>query len=642
MNVAQWRSRPKRTDEPRDDTFSFPNPAVSLFTRTLRSSSCLLLTISNTNRHPISIFSLAVPREHLTPFFGNAAKLKQPDASIGSQAVITPDGAPALRIVLHFPNRTRPTLALRRYEEMPLSPDHSTSVPAQTPAKKRVRLSRACNVCRSRKVRCDEQQPSCSRCVAAGIDCVTTDPRSSASLSSSNRKRAGDYHASPTSNGPQQTAVGQPAPHGEIRQSAPNTGMHGVYDSHGANQNVNHQHESLRTPSSLSGSMINDSSHSSGLPRHAIQENAAEGRSEEEADSPEFAFNSAGHLEHKYMGASSLQVFTQWLEMTFRVESLDLTGRFRYGLRHCEEMDIPDSVEMPSLPNAWRSFCRAYVQDIAPLFPVAREGEIFQIADLLMVRRASDLPQRDRPRLALLYACISLGARQSQPTGDESGSYLRAACSLYAYVAAYPYLESAQALLMLSLALRAHSRDGAASQALGLAIRILQSIGLHRQASSQPMRAHDHQDSTSLSRPVQQQAQSFHHSQEIWWAAYCLERISSLESGRPSSISDEDVDQVPEFDQLQAPYQAYLISLTKIQGDINRQLFSNHTKHTFTSPRDIFYIQSRLDRQLYSWYSDLPQRLRLDGELLTFEPRTVAARAFLLMQYHSTLAGLPF
>ena len=41
--------------------------------------------------------------------------------------------------------------------------------------RKRQRISRACDLCRARKVRCDERQPSCTRCVSANVSCTTTD-----------------------------------------------------------------------------------------------------------------------------------------------------------------------------------------------------------------------------------------------------------------------------------------------------------------------------------------------------------------------------------------------------------------------------------------------------------------------------------
>ncbi|PFH55948.1 hypothetical protein XA68_17334 [Ophiocordyceps unilateralis] len=37
------------------------------------------------------------------------------------------------------------------------------------------RLSQACNRCRSKKIRCDGEQPACSQCASVGIECLTTD-----------------------------------------------------------------------------------------------------------------------------------------------------------------------------------------------------------------------------------------------------------------------------------------------------------------------------------------------------------------------------------------------------------------------------------------------------------------------------------
>lgn len=50
------------------------------------------------------------------------------------------------------------------------------------PPTKRKRLSHACTRCRSKKIRCDELEPRCTNCTRAGVDCVTFDPRTLASV----------------------------------------------------------------------------------------------------------------------------------------------------------------------------------------------------------------------------------------------------------------------------------------------------------------------------------------------------------------------------------------------------------------------------------------------------------------------------
>ncbi|KAL3480542.1 hypothetical protein BJX99DRAFT_18476 [Aspergillus californicus] len=57
-------------------------------------------------------------------------------------------------------------------------------------ASKRKRLSYACNRCRQKKTRCDEQQPSCRNCLIAGVECLTTDKRR-AGVVVSYRRRTG-------------------------------------------------------------------------------------------------------------------------------------------------------------------------------------------------------------------------------------------------------------------------------------------------------------------------------------------------------------------------------------------------------------------------------------------------------------------
>ncbi|KAL2812659.1 hypothetical protein BJX63DRAFT_432547 [Aspergillus granulosus] len=53
---------------------------------------------------------------------------------------------------------------------------------------KRKRLSYACNYCRQKKTRCDEQQPSCRNCRIAGVECITTDKRRSGVVVSHRRR----------------------------------------------------------------------------------------------------------------------------------------------------------------------------------------------------------------------------------------------------------------------------------------------------------------------------------------------------------------------------------------------------------------------------------------------------------------------
>ncbi|CCF38462.1 hypothetical protein CH063_09547, partial [Colletotrichum higginsianum] len=51
------------------------------------------------------------------------------------------------------------------------APFDSATGPGGAVLAKRRRINYACNYCRNRKTRCDEQKPSCRACIAAGIEC---------------------------------------------------------------------------------------------------------------------------------------------------------------------------------------------------------------------------------------------------------------------------------------------------------------------------------------------------------------------------------------------------------------------------------------------------------------------------------------
>ena len=55
--------------------------------------------------------------------------------------------------------------------------NNARDMSASSDSAKRRRLNYACNRCRQRKSRCDASRPKCSSCVAAGVECITTDPR---------------------------------------------------------------------------------------------------------------------------------------------------------------------------------------------------------------------------------------------------------------------------------------------------------------------------------------------------------------------------------------------------------------------------------------------------------------------------------
>ncbi|KAG9563595.1 hypothetical protein KCU79_g5628, partial [Aureobasidium melanogenum] len=245
--------------------------------------------------------------------------------------------------------------------------------------------------------------------------------------------------------------------------------------------------------------------------------------------SPGFAVNSVSATERKYLGSTSLQVFSQWLDMTFHIAPTGLTSSFQHGMRFCEEMDLPSDLYMPSIPTAWQEYLAAFSSGVGVLFPIVSVEDVTSSIQYRSQQGLKSLPVRQRPLIATVYACLAIGADSLGHT-NQGLDLVTAAYSLYAYLVAQPYLQSAQALLLICLALRGRNKDGAGSQALGQAIRILHTLGMHRRLND-------------YGKLNQKQTESLRLGIQIWWSAYCLDRMMSLETGRPPQVQDEDIDQ---------------------------------------------------------------------------------------------------
>ncbi|KAG9704171.1 hypothetical protein KCU86_g6595, partial [Aureobasidium melanogenum] len=323
--------------------------------------------------------------------------------------------------------------------------------------------------------------------------------------------------------------------------------------------------------------------------------------------SPGFAVNSVSATERKYVGSTSLQVFSQWLDMTFHIAPTGLTSSFQHGMRFCEEMDLPPDLYMPSIPTAWQEYLTAFSSGVGVLFPIVSVEDVTLSIQYMSQQGLKNLPVRQRPLIATAYACLAIGADSLGHT-NQGLDLVTAAYSLYAYLVAQPYLQSAQALLLICLALRGRNKDGAGSQALGQAIRILHTLGLHRKLNG-------------YGKLDQEQTESLRLGIQIWWSAYCLDRMMSLETGRPPQVQDEDIDQSRDFQttalQGLAPLQA-LLNLASIQGSVCRHLY----------------------RSLIEWQNKLPAQLRCDGDITINGSDLALSRAFLSIQFHTTMINL--
>jgi len=474
---------------------------------------------------------------------------------------------------------------------------------ATTPPPKRVRLSRACNRCRARKVRCDETQPSCRRCITDGVDCITTNPRKPGESSAVSRRQAGSLaHVSGVA----------PRSQSEIAVGSSHVSSHAVALQASTSRKEPADERSL------------------GLARTSIE--PVRGNSDalagdiDSVQSPEYALNIVSVSERKYMGPTSLQVFTHWLELTFHTPTTQLTDCFELGMRFCEEMELPDYITpYPSMPVKCSEYVVHFFQTAGLIFPMLDRTFVEDTVTQICATGPAQIERRQRPVLATMYACIAIGA---DACGDyaEGTRLLSAAYALYPVLVALPYLKSAQAFILIALALRGRNKDGAAAQVLGQAIRILHSIGLHKRLKD------------SVDTPLQ----ALDSIRNTWWTAYCLESILCFEAGRPAHINEVEVDQeLPAItDHANHAPLHVLIDLARIQNMIKARLFARNThrgpRENLPQSLDILLVQADCDTALQDFYSRLRERLHVDD--FSFDNGLSPHHAFILIQYFATSA----
>lgn len=334
------------------------------------------------------------------------------------------------------------------------------------------------------------------------------------------------------------------------------------------------------------------------------------------------------NIRRQHMGSSSLQVMTQWLSITFAAYGAahSFSSQFRHGMRSAVEMQLPMTIEMPNLPNVHEieAIADIYLRKSGSVLPVLLREEISTLVSLLPAFQ--DLPSVEaihRPMLACLYALLSIGYDEKAgiPT-DQGLAYLQAAYSMMSHILAMPYLSSVQALLLITITLMGRNKEGAGWSTLGQAIRMAYSLGIHRKHQSN--------------------AQDVFETEQIrrtWWIAYCLERLMVFETGRPTMVVDDQVDQeLPSFSKGQVATLTALVGLARVQSEISDRLYGG--THATRDPSSYFRTMADIVTKLTNWLRSLPEHIRPDQEPLCCGPSLILFTIYLSFQYHQVLITL--
>ncbi|KAG5755618.1 hypothetical protein H9Q72_002917 [Fusarium xylarioides] len=233
---------------------------------------------------------------------------------------------------------------------------------------------------------------------------------------------------------------------------------------------------------------------------------------------------------------------------------------------------------------------------------LAREGEI--------PNNATDL--------AITYVICAIGSYYTSFPGRDAVSqtrhecYFQRAMALAAATSGHHSIQQVTLLLVQCFYLLAVSKTDSCWATLGQAVRIAQSIGLHVEPPN-----HKSRSATELER-----------RRRIWYSIYVLDRLVSLQLGRPPAIHDEDCsvalpcrradDEIdwasdtmepPEEGPSEGDYFIAVIDFSRIVGCVLRDIYG--PGHSRPTPEMILSTQN-LDRRLVEWKLGLPRKLRFD------------------------------
>lgn len=330
----------------------------------------------------------------------------------------------------------------------------------------------------------------------------------------------------------------------------------------------------------------------------------------------------------KFLGASSSQVFVKWLDE--ESGGTNPSRKLKHGMSSAEELMLPGQVEachhpLPPEP-ALETYISTYFKTFHILYPVVEETWL----RALLHRIAGPQSGAQDFITPVLYLVISLGASMTPSSHQSSAvarTYFELAWKTLSVILGRPFRSSVQALLLLAIAMRTRSKDGLAWQMTGSAIRISQSLGLHRQSSG---------PEASLDA-------------RIWFAAISLDAIGSIESGRPVLLRKSD------YSTSLASFETHGFVLGSVHQPVNvlkalaelcqeiahiaQVLFPTNPPSNSEYEVEVLRHIGQSHMRLDCWIKTLPIEIRPGGERPISGPFFPFA-AMLHMQYHQILITL--
>ncbi|KAK0118439.1 hypothetical protein ONS95_012724 [Cadophora gregata] len=268
--------------------------------------------------------------------------------------------------------------------------------------------------------------------------------------------------------------------------------------------------------------------------------------------------------------------------------------------------------QVPSIPDkeSTQPAIDSYFENVHPIYPIVDEAAFRAFWDQLHQSCDQEFDYIQHSRLYLILAIGEISRnvsdRDAQEAEQISRNHYQQCWFWLQECIATPTVNTVQILLLHTIFYMHCSKGGYAWVLCGLAIRIAQSIGLHRRSP----------EDFDLSKI------DVHLRSQLWWVAYRLDGFLSMNQGRPpcvtGSCSDTQLlplaagsEQSPSSDEITAShFYMWSSTLGQIQHRFCRVVSQAGSTCAMLSEL------SAIDASLVSWCSELPIECRPGEDII--------------------------
>lgn len=483
---------------------------------------------------------------------------------------------------------------------------------------KRRRINFACNYCRNRKTRCDEQKPSCMACIAAGVECITTDRRRPG-VEVSRRETQRRTSQASVSSLPTPTSSRRLHSSPELR---PNIGL-----------GVGHVDDTPRAEiSSIPGGGLSNDSDVRDTPGHTTQSNGGFSMTSTWIEDDEARSNDPGRTKFQgklpvflpCRGSNSVEIITDWLDLASRRLGLN----HRCGLPSSPRKQAPlrqNALFLSSEPRRFppldtsRLLAASFFDGINVLFPIVSRDQCEEdIGMALELGPRAFAEARGIAVLAQMYAIWAIGFA-AEPRFDrvfDPREYLDYCKTLLGHLVVFNSVENVRAIVLLAICLNIYDDCAGACNTLNIGVSMAMTMGLHRPWSERrrgiPSRPDTVADDDGQRR--------------LWMGIYAYEKLLSFELSRSSLVHDEDCHPLPVHDlatntNCDTPFNrkvfTVIMDLARHLGEIGRKSVIVSRKEDHVSGHELQAVitekvQTVAESQLLltRWVEGVPEELR--------------------------------